>query len=70
MPDLSPAQLDRLDGLRSRFPVATFSVLSVDPFSCLATVECEDVESFAYLAITADGRNVPDRVACGWASTH
>ena len=67
--DLSPAQLDRLDGLRSRFPSTTFSVLDVDPFSRLMTIECEDVESFAYLAITADGLNVPDRIACGWAST-
>jgi hypothetical protein len=66
---LSPAQADRLDALQGRFPATHFTIYSVDPFSCLAVIECEDVESFAYLAITADGRNVPERIALGWAAT-
>ncbi len=102
MTEHSPAQLDRLDGLRARFTATTFEVLSVDPFSRLAIVEAEttpcphcgrasaDADGFAcdycrgyahrpthapftpfaHFAITAGGLNVPDRIACGWASTH
>jgi hypothetical protein len=66
---LSPAQVNRIAALQDRYPDTRFTVDSVDEFSRLAVVEVDDLETFAYLAITADGRNVPERIALGWAAT-
>ena len=53
---LSPRQSDRLERLEARYPATMFRLIGQDPYSRAVQVETDDVESSAFIEITATGR--------------